>query len=110
MTAYDRARVRDVQNVGDGERAVSTVLGAALLINGVLRPSLWHTLLAFGGAALVQRGLTGRCNLYRSLGIDTATRDRVPQHRLDRVERDSDDSFPASDPPSWTPVAGARAH
>ena len=63
MTALDPARTIDAANVGNGERTVSAALGAALLINGVVRPSLWHTLLAFGGAALLQRGLTGNCAL-----------------------------------------------
>src|SRR5438270_13331909 len=70
--AYGAAAMTNSANVGDGERTLSATLGAALLINGVVRPSLWHTLLAFAGAAMLQRGLTGHCALYRSLGIDTA--------------------------------------
>jgi hypothetical protein len=109
MATYNPAAMANSANVGDGERTVSATLGTVLLVNGVVRPSLWHTLLAFAGAAMLQRGLTGNCALYRSLGIDTAGNTNIPRHRLDRVERASDDSFPASDPPSWTPVAGARA-
>lgn len=99
-------------NVGKAERIGSTIAGAALIARAIARPTLGRIIVAVGGAALLQRGLTGYCSLYHSLGIDTGeTKERAPRNAVgaDPVECASDDSFPASDPPSWTPVAGTAA-
>jgi uncharacterized membrane protein len=59
-------------NLGRAERWLSGLGGAALIRSGLRRRSLGGVLMAAGGAALVYRGATGTCALYRRLGLSTA--------------------------------------
>src|ERR1044072_1343504 len=58
-------------NVGQTERWVSALGGGALALYGITRGSLGGIALALVGAALVQRGYSGHCNLYEAIGYST---------------------------------------
>jgi uncharacterized membrane protein len=59
-------------NVGQYERWASAVGGGALALYGITRGSLGGIALALVGAALVQRGVTGHCNLYEAMNFNSA--------------------------------------
>lgn len=71
----ERARQRNTQgvNVSDPERWLSAIGGGALTAFGLLRGQWSGYVLASLGGALVWRGITGVCPMYKSMGISTAS-------------------------------------
>jgi uncharacterized membrane protein len=61
-------------NVGDWERRLSAIGGSLLGLYGLSRRSLGGLALAATGGALVWRGISGHCDVYHALGINTAER------------------------------------
>lgn len=72
-------------NVGSQERWISAGAGAVLALYGLKRMSVGGLLTAGLGAMLVKRGLTGNCNVYQLLGINTARGDGAcPEEYFER--------------------------
>ncbi len=109
-------------NVGNVERWLSLAGGGALLFR-LMRKYGFFVGGAWIAAYLLLRGVTGRCALYRIAQVDSRSLDRwlfpgsapcadedvqneqlerrrEAEARMDEIDRASNASFPASDPPA----------
>ena len=63
---------KPIPNIGTPERVGSAIIGLASFAGGVKCRGPLGGILTLAGAYLIYRGVTGRCEGYRRLGIDTA--------------------------------------